>query len=93
MLTRRMQDAMRFIQRYTDENKKTPTVREVAQGIGLRLTSVGRAHELLRALEERGFIKRSNSHGRRLEILKRVDQRECFVWDNDRGQLVPLPST
>lgn len=54
--TARQSDLLRFIQRYTAEHGKAPTVREMVAGIGVHSTS--RVHGMLVALGERGLIDR-----------------------------------
>lgn len=66
--------AMQFIERFRADRRKSPTVREIQQAIGL---SVGATHELLSRLVAYGYIRRMAwQDGRRkkrnLRVLKSV---------------------
>jgi repressor LexA len=71
-LTRRQQEILTFIQRYTDAHGYPPSVREIGQALGL--TSSSTVHSHLSALEKKGYLRRDPSKPRALEILK--DERE-----------------
>jgi repressor LexA len=81
-LTRRQQEILTFIQRYTDAHGYPPSVREIGQALGL--TSSSTVHSHLSALEKKGFLRRDPSKPRALEILK--DER-----DIPAKKVVPLP--
>lgn len=67
-LTRRQQEILTFIQRYTDAHGYPPSVREIGQALGL--TSSSTVHSHLSALEKKGYLRRDPSKPRALEILK-----------------------
>ena len=71
-LTRRQQEILTFIQRYTDAHGYPPSVREIGQALGL--TSSSTVHSHLSALEKKGYLRRDPSKPRALEILK--DERD-----------------
>ena len=81
-LTRRQQEILTFIQRYTDAHGYPPSVREIGQALGL--TSSSTVHSHLSALEKKGYLRRDPSKPRALEILK--DER-----DVPAKKVVPLP--
>src|SRR3990172_4159895 len=81
-LTRRQQEILTFIRRYTDAHGYPPSVREIGQALGL--TSSSTVHSHLSALEKKGYLRRDPSKPRALEILK--DEREAPV-----KKVVPLP--
>lgn len=81
-LTRRQQEILTFIQRYTDAHGYPPSVREIGQALGL--TSSSTVHSHLSALEKKGYLRRDPSKPRALEILK--DEREVPA-----KKVVPLP--
>lgn len=58
-LTPRQQDALRFITGYHERNGISPSLREIAQGIGLESKTVFTVQWLLQSLEERGVIVRT----------------------------------
>ena len=81
-LTRRQQEILTFVRRYTDAHGYPPSVREIGQALGL--TSSSTVHSHLSALEKKGYLRRDPSKPRALEILK--DEREAPV-----KKVVPLP--
>ena len=81
-LTRRQQEILTFIQRYTDAHGYPPSVREIGQALGL--TSSSTVHSHLSALEKKGYLRRDPSKPRALEILK--DEH-----DIPAKKVVPLP--
>ena len=81
-LTRRQQEILTFVRRYTDAHGYPPSVREIGQALGL--TSSSTVHSHLSALEKKGYLRRDPSKPRALEILK--DEREVPV-----KKVVPLP--
>jgi len=81
-LTRRQQEILTFVRRYTDAHGYPPSVREIGQALGL--TSSSTVHSHLSALEKKGYLRRDPSKPRALEILK--DEREVTV-----KKVVPLP--
>lgn len=68
-LTPRQQDALRFIAGFKESLGISPSLREIADGLGLRGQSVFTADWLVRSLEERGAIRTSANLGRSIEVL------------------------
>lgn len=66
-LTPRQQECLAYLRRHIAENGQAPTLRELMQGVGI--SSLGRVHELLSALEERGAIRRLHGRSRAIEII------------------------
>lgn len=67
-LTPRQQDALRFITGYRERNGIAPTLREIADGLGLNSKTVFTAEWLVRSLEERGAVVRTGMH-RAIEVI------------------------
>lgn len=78
-LTERQREVLNFLKEYISEKGYPPTVREVAQKLGVKWTKGVEKH--FQALEKKGYIKRS-SGARTLEI-------EGF----SRGRSVPVIGT
>lgn len=78
-LTERQRQVLNFLKEYISEKGYPPTVREVAQSLGVKWTKGVEKH--FQALEKKGYIKRS-SGARTLEI-------EGF----SRGRSVPVIGT
>ncbi len=76
-LTRRQQEILTFVYRYTESHGYPPSVREIGQAMGL--TSSSTVHSHLEALARKGFLRRDPSKPRALEIL--------------RDERAPLPRT
>lgn len=70
-LTPRQQDALRFITGYQERNGISPTLREIADAIGLKSKTVFTADWLVRSLEERGAIARIGRQ-RAIAVLKPI---------------------
>lgn len=69
MLTRRQRDVLVFIEAYQRrEGGVSPSCEEIAKGVGSK--SKGRASQILRDLEFRGFIRRLKHRNRAIEVLK-----------------------
>jgi repressor LexA len=68
-LTTRQQDALRFITGYSERNGISPTLREIADGIGLDSKTVFTADWLVRQLEERGAVVRVGRQ-RSIEVVE-----------------------
>lgn len=65
-LTSRQQACLAFLVEAASAGK-TPTIQEIADGIGL--ASKGNAHRLLQNLEERGKIRRLPHKARAIEVV------------------------
>lgn len=67
-LTRRQNDILTFVRRYTESHGYPPSVREIGQAMGV--TSSSTVHSHLAALERKGYLRRDPSKPRALEILR-----------------------
>jgi repressor LexA len=67
----RQQDVYRFIIGYQRQYECAPTVREIAEGLGIGSTNTVDYH--LKALERKGFIRRRGNLARAIEIVDRGD--------------------
>jgi repressor LexA len=67
-LTRRQAQVLEFINNYLDEHGYPPTVREVAGHFGFR--SPRAAHDHMKALERKGYLRSKKGMPRTLELLK-----------------------
>lgn len=68
-LTPRQQEALRFIAGFKESLGIAPTLREIADGLGLGGGTVFTADWLVRSLEERGAIRVTSNVGRGIEVL------------------------
>jgi repressor LexA len=67
-LTRRQRQVLDFVQAFTDENGYSPSLEEIAAGLGF--SSVSNAHQHVTALVERGHLRRPRGKNRSLEVVR-----------------------
>ncbi len=65
-LTKRQNQVLEFIRKYTIENQKPPTIREICKKFNFKSTNS--AHSILKALEKKGYIQRTNFKSRNINI-------------------------
>ena len=66
-LTKKQELVLNYIKEYTAKHGFPPAVREIAKGVGLN--SPSSVHSHIKRLERDGFIKKTNSKFRTLEIV------------------------
>ena len=76
-LSRRQQDILNFIERFTDERSYPPTIREIQEGLGISSTSV--VDYNLNVLEQRNLIHRNRNISRGIEMVGRPLARRGIV--------------
>jgi repressor LexA len=70
MLTKRQRECLTFIESYQTRHKGwPPTMDELAVGLSLKSKGAG-TDQLLRQLEDRGYIRRHRHSNRSIEVLK-----------------------
>lgn len=69
-----------FLRHHKDETGVYPSLREIAEHLELR--SVGRVHEILTGLEDRGVIKRLDRKARAIEIVEPHEARTVLVGES-----------
>lgn len=67
-LTVRQKKVLRFIEHYTQAHGFAPSVRDIAEAIGVKSTST--VHSCLRRLEELHFIEHDELHSRTIRLVK-----------------------
>lgn len=91
-LNKRQIEVLTYIKQALRKQGYPPTVREIGQAVGLK--SPATVHGHLRALEEKGYIKRDSCKQRALEIVDgRVDEQELAELPNKELAQVPLLGT
>ncbi len=68
MLTKRQLDLLKFIDQRVTEDGYSPSFEEMKDA--MRLRSKSGIHRLIKALEERGFLRRLENRARALEVVK-----------------------
>jgi len=66
-ITKRQEDVLNFIKKYTAEHGYPPAIREICKGLGLNSPATVFVH--IKNLEKEGFIKSTNNKFRTIEIL------------------------
>jgi repressor LexA len=82
-ITRRQEDVLDYIKRYIVEHGYPPATREIGAALGL--SSPATVHTHLKKLEDAGYIKKTNSKFRTIEIL--VDNE----YDKKQEDVVKVP--
>ena len=83
-LTKRQEDALKFIKTYIVSHGYPPTVREIASNIGVSSPATVQAH--LDSLANKGYIKKGSNKNRTIELM--VDNE--FIPKNENVIDVPL---
>ena len=83
-LTRRQEDALVFIKSYIVSHGYPPTVREIAEAIGVSSPATVQAH--LDCLANKGYIKKGNNRNRTIELMVENE----FIPKNEDVIEVPL---
>ena len=83
-LTRRQEDALVFIKSYIVSHGYPPTVREIAEAIGVSSPATVQAH--LDCLANKGYIKKGNNKNRTIELMVENE----FIAKNEDVIEVPL---
>jgi repressor LexA len=82
-LTKKQEQILNFLKREIRQKGYPPTVREICDAVGLSSTSTVHAH--LDSLEKKGYIKKSPTKNRSIEILE-----ENFYGFSDQWVNVPI---
>ena len=78
-LTSKQNKVLDFLKKSIANNGFPPTVREICKGIGLSSPATVQVH--LDTLEDKGYIKRSNSKNRAIELLVENEYEEKEIID------------
>ncbi len=83
-LTKRQEDALKFIKTYIVSHGFPPTVREIAENIGVSSPATVQAH--LDSLASKGYIRKGNNKNRTIELMVKNE----FLPQNEEIADVPL---
>lgn len=76
-LTKRQKAVLTFLQDYLRERGYSPTLEEIADHFGL--ASLNGVYKHLKALEERGFIRRLSNQARSIQLLEDTVPDRCLL--------------
>ncbi len=88
-VTKRQQAVLDDIERHIKEKGYGPTVREVCQDLGLSSPSTVHVH--LKALEEKGFIKRDPLKSRSIALTYPIERTDTTVFAGGFSSTVQVP--
>lgn len=88
-ITKRQQAVLDNIEKHIREKGFGPTVREVCQDLGLSSPSTVHVH--LKALEEKGFIKRDPLKSRSISLTYSLDDGSSNIIHADFEKVVTVP--
>jgi len=69
-ITRRQQQILNFLKEFLERNGYSPTLEEIAHHFGI--TSLNGVYKHLKALEQRGFIRRLSNQARSIQVIDSV---------------------
>lgn len=90
-LTRRQREVFEFIKSFIDEKGYSPSLEEVAQGMGL--SSLATVHKHLSNLAEKGMIRRHWNRGRGIEICSDLNKPEMVSMELEACYAIPIRGT
>ncbi len=90
-LTRRQREVFEFIRSFMEENKYSPSLEEIAQG--LELSSLATVHKHLTNLAQKGLIKRHWNRGRGIELVNDLSTPNMVQMELDAAYKLPVKGT
>lgn len=69
ILTTKQQKVLEFIQNYILTRGYPPTIREIADGLNFKKSSIYSVQRILKILEQKGFLKRNSHRPRGIELM------------------------
>ncbi len=91
-LTRRQKEIFDFIKNFINENGYSPSLDEIAKGMGL--SSLATVHKHLTNLSDKGLIRRHWNRGRGVEIVSDVASKPNMVtMELDASYKIPIRGT
>lgn len=84
-LSARQKEVLQFIEKHQKENGWSPTIREIANAIGVESPATVYIH--LKNLEKNGFIQRMPCAPRAIKVLQPYDliKKACTDYGGDAG--------
>jgi repressor LexA len=79
VIYRRQGQILDFIKQYIQTNSSAPTLREIANALGV--SSLATVHEHLATLEEKGLLKRNSGKTRSIELSDELDNGMVETMD------------
>lgn len=90
-LTKRQQAVLRFIRTFLQEEGRSPTLKEIAEGVGS--SAVSTIHKHVQHLIDKGFLMRAHGSGNNI-VLAQGDDEDDAAWteepEKSLGRRVPF---
>ena len=83
-LSKSQEDSLKYIKKYMVSHGYPPTVREIAEALGLSSPATIQAH--LNCLEKKGYIKKGGNKNRTIELMVKNE----YIQQNEEVTEVPL---
>ncbi len=90
-LTRRQREIFEFIREFIEEHSYSPSLGEIAEGMGL--SSLATVHKHLSNLAEKGVIRRHWNRGRGIELAQGLDRPAMVHTQLDAAYKLPIKGT
>lgn len=90
-LTRRQREVFDFIKDFIEKNNYSPSLEEVAKGMGL--SSLATVHKHLSNLSEKGLIRRHWNRGRGIEICCDLNTPRIVQMELEACYAIPIRGT
>lgn len=90
-LTRRQREVFEFIRSFINDNGYSPSLEEVARGLGL--SSLATVHKHLTNLAEKGLIRRHWNRGRGIEICNDLSTPRMVSMELEACYAIPIRGT
>ena len=88
MMTHKQQQVLEFIQRYLEEHRMSPLIREIQAGC--QIVSYKSVLDRLNALERRGLIKRMPNKHRGIKLVRKA--AEALQVQQPVTEAIPQPT-
>lgn len=90
-LTRRQREVFDFIREFIENNEYSPSLDEIAKGLGL--SSLATVHKHLANIAEKGLIRRHWNRGRGIELVTGIEKPEMIEMDIEACYALPIKGT
>ena len=82
-LTKRQQAVLKFIQAFVEREERSPTLTEIAKGVGS--SAVSTIHKHVQHLMDKGFLVRSHGKGNNLVVAIEEESETTALRSSSRG--------
>ncbi|MFN7956774.1 MAG: transcriptional repressor LexA [Holophagaceae bacterium] len=86
-LTKRQQAVLKFIRTFVQGEGRSPTLAEIAKGVGS--SAVSTIHKHVQHLMDKGFLVRSHGKGNNLVVAAGTDEEAAHARPSGRGESRP----